>query len=187
MRTGWLIWQGSLEEFLYFEEEMLAPNPHDYRAEWHEVKSRGARKKSKNLWIFENETGYKRFSVTTEAGVKIQPYFDVPPPNDSNLYFFRVQGEPIEDGFIRLWITASTHRELKYLIGEVSTDQISSLIVEASQKEFTATQEHILDYELATSITITADAYTVLKQVFHGVSDEHMVQVFTRYLREQKS
>ena len=33
MRTGWLLWQESLRQFLYFEEEMLAPNPANYDAE----------------------------------------------------------------------------------------------------------------------------------------------------------
>jgi hypothetical protein len=29
MRIGWLLWQVSLKEFLYFEKEMLEPNPDD--------------------------------------------------------------------------------------------------------------------------------------------------------------
>ena len=45
MRTGWLIWQDSLIEFLYFEEEMLPPVPDDYWAEWKE--SGGGSRKEK--------------------------------------------------------------------------------------------------------------------------------------------
>jgi len=186
MRIGWLLWQESLEEFLYFEEEMLVPDPDDYRAEWHEIRSRGARKQSKNLWIFEKETGYKKYSVTTEAGAKIQPYFEVPPPNDPHLYFFRVQGEPIDNGFVRLWVTAATYRELERLIGEISTDKVSSLIAGASWKESIATQDQIPSYELATPIVITVDAYAGLKRAFKGVSDEHIMQLFIRYWREQR-
>lgn len=33
MRTGWLLWQESLRQFLYFEESMQAPDPADYYAE----------------------------------------------------------------------------------------------------------------------------------------------------------
>ena len=46
--------------------------------------------------MYEKITKQKRYSVTTSAGIKIQPYFDVPPPNDQNLYYFRVQSEPID-------------------------------------------------------------------------------------------
>lgn len=33
LRTGWLLWQESLREFLYFEEEMQPPRPDNYWAE----------------------------------------------------------------------------------------------------------------------------------------------------------
>lgn len=111
MRTGWLLWQDSLRQFLYFEEEMLAPDPADYFAEWRSRSSGGSRKSSTNLWIYEKDTGKKRYSVTTEAGAKIQPYFDVPPPNDPNLYLFTVIGEIIETGLVRVWIMEATARE----------------------------------------------------------------------------
>jgi hypothetical protein len=97
MRTGWLLWQESLRAFLYFEEPMQAPDPSDYFAEWHSSTG-GTRKPSKNLWIYERETGRKRYSVTTAAGIKIQPYFDVPAPNDPNLYVWQVIGEQIDAG-----------------------------------------------------------------------------------------
>lgn len=105
MRTGWLLWERSLTEFLYFEERMSAPNPEMYYAEWNERGAEGSRKGSKNLWIYEAETGKKRYSITTNAGAKIQPYFDVPPPNNENMFFFRVQGEDIGAGKILIWIT----------------------------------------------------------------------------------
>jgi hypothetical protein len=81
MRTGWLLWQESLRQFLYFEEPTTPPDPEKHYAEWHE-RMGGARKASRNLWIYEKGTGRKRYSVTTSAGGKIQPYFDVPPPNE---------------------------------------------------------------------------------------------------------
>ena len=125
MRTGWLLWQDSLRQFLYFEEEMLAPNPADYFAEWHSRRGGGTRKPSTNLWIYEKDTGKKRYSATTEAGAKIQPCFDVPPPNDPNLYLFTVIGEVIETGLVRVWITEATARELERLLGKLDVESVS--------------------------------------------------------------
>lgn len=124
MRTGWLLWQRSLHQFLYFEEEMLPPNPGDYIAKWIRKEAGGARKGSTNLWVYEKETGRKRFSITTEAGAKIQPYFDVPPPTDPNVYVFTVIGEMVDIGLVRVWITESTARELERLLGSLDTDPL---------------------------------------------------------------
>lgn len=60
LRTGWLLWQDNLEEFLYFEEETLPPDPADYFAQWVESGG-GNRKASMNLWVYEKETGQKGF------------------------------------------------------------------------------------------------------------------------------
>ena len=76
MRFGWLLWQDSLREFLYFEQPMTVPDPSAYRAIWVESGG-GSRKQSRNLWIYDIETDRKAYSITTEAGAKIQPYFDV--------------------------------------------------------------------------------------------------------------
>src|SRR5258708_23564242 len=58
MRTGWLLWQESLRQFMYFEEEMRPPDPNDYYAEWKESGG-GIRKKSRNLWVYEKATDLK--------------------------------------------------------------------------------------------------------------------------------
>jgi len=84
---------------------MVAPNPKDFYAEWHDSGG-GARKASRNLWVFDKATGHKRYSITTSAGAKIQPYFDVPPPNDTNVYLFTVIGEVIGVGMVRVWLCA---------------------------------------------------------------------------------
>ncbi|HRY14509.1 MAG TPA: hypothetical protein P5330_01380 [Candidatus Competibacteraceae bacterium] len=89
LRTGWVLWQSNFKEFLYFEEETLIPSVEDFIAEWHENEGKGARKASKSLWIYEKDTGQKKYSVTTSAGAKIQPYFDVPPASNPNVYFFQ--------------------------------------------------------------------------------------------------
>ena len=57
MRVGWLIWETSLTEFLYFEEPMRAPRTEDYKAEWNKTAARGARKPSVSLSIYDKKTG----------------------------------------------------------------------------------------------------------------------------------
>ncbi len=185
MRTGWLLWQESLRQFLYFEEEMLAPNPDDYTAEWRQRVSRGARKSSTNLWIFEKETGRKRYSVTSEAGAKIQPYFDVPPSTDPNLCIFTVIGEIISAGFVRVWVTDSTRRELFRLIGELEPELVSQAILTAAEalKGISTIQE--AEQEQASPLEITQDAYRALQSVLPGVSDEHSFQLLVQHLRAQ--
>lgn len=184
MRAGWLLWQKSLKQFLYFEEEMLAPNPDDYTAEWHKGESYGTRKSSTNLWVFERETGKKRYSVTTEAGAKIQPYFDVPPPSDPNLYLFNVIGEVVDIGLVRVWLSEPTARELTRLLGSLDTEILSQAAVEAagviSELE---DRSSFLKAELAQSVVITEDAYRALTEVIPGVSDEHTFQLVAKYLR----
>ena len=117
LRTGWLLWQDNLREFLYFEERLDAPDGELYTAEWKDSGG-GTRKASRNLWVYETATGRKRFSITTSAGAKIQPYFDVPPPTDPNLYHFTVQGEAREGGLIRVWVTQSTAAALRHVAGD---------------------------------------------------------------------
>lgn len=184
MRTGWLLWERSLTEFLYFEEPMIAPDSDMFYAEWNERGANGARKGSKNLWIYETDTGKKRYSITTTAGAKIQPYFDVPPPNDKNLLFFRVQGEDIGAGKILIWITSSTARELESLIGALNPVVLSNAIFKAAE-HFTEHQRDVVEgSHVAIPIEITKDAYEKLIETWGGVSDEHRAQLLVRALRE---
>lgn len=183
MRTGWIIWEKSLTEFLYFEEPMLPPNPKEFWAEWHETPARGVRKPSKNLWIYEKSTNKKRYSVTTSAGIKIQPYFDVPAPNDKNLVYFRVQGEEVSAGKILIWISATTARQLSSLIGGLDLTTLSAAIVNAADHMSKAEAiEHAAD-ELAQPIEITREAYSLLVSAWEGVSDEHRAQLLLQTLR----
>ncbi|MBI3978386.1 MAG: hypothetical protein HY331_09395 [Chloroflexi bacterium] len=181
LRTGWLLWHTELREFLYFEEEMIPPDPNDYFAEWKEVPG-GGRKGSKNLWVYEKDTGHKRFSITTTAGAKIQPYFDVPPPNDPNLCFFRVQGEVLDNGLIRVWIAASTERELRRIVGEISAANLARVISEAAATHGQGVQVHAFQTERALPILLTPESYALLEQSFPGVSDEHRVQLLVLHL-----
>jgi hypothetical protein len=175
-RTGWLLWQESLAEFLYFEEEMIPPNPNDYYAEWKESGG-GSRKKSKNLWVFENETGRKKYSITTSAGAKIQPYFDVPPPNNANLYYFQVQGEILPGGLIRIWITKTTWLCLKQVAGSLDTPDLSKFILESVQNNANILKEVPIPSGEAEQLLISQEAYTALAEHYKGVSDEHMIQL----------
>jgi hypothetical protein len=184
MRTGWLLWQESLQEFLYFEEEMLRPNPRDYYAEWITRDLRGGRKASTSLWIYERKTGRKRYSVTTSAGAKVQPYFDVPPPNDPNVYIFTVQGEVIEPGRVRMWVTEGTARELRHMLGDLGMETVSSAILEASRAFLGSEPVDVVDTRTAKPIVIATEAYAALRAMFpNSISDEHRAQLFVQYLQ----
>lgn len=184
MRTGWLLWQDSLRQFLYFEEEMLPPDPSEYSAEWRSRRGGGGRKSSTSLWIYENDSGKKRYSVTTEAGAKIQPYFDVPPPSDPNLYLFTVIGEVIEAGMVRVWIAEPTARELERLLGSLDLETVSQSISEAATTiSETEDRIHTAETESAREILVTETAYETLRSTIPGVSDEHSFQLLAQYLR----
>lgn len=183
MRTGWLLWERSLTEFMYFEEPMIAPNPKNYWAEWNERPAQGARKSSKNLWIYERGSNKKKYSITTSAGIKIQPYFDVPAPNDPNLYFFRVQSEPVGQSEIRIWITPGTANRLREILNDKNLNSLSQEILRASTTN--ANTETIIDNanELAVPVIITKNAHDVLTNHWQGMSDEHRVQLFIQSLK----
>lgn len=182
LRTGWLLWQESLREFLYFEEEMVAPNPSDFRAEWKESGG-GARKTSRNLWVYEKDSGRKRYSITTAAGAKIQPYFDVPPPNDPNVYVFVVQGEPLPGGLVRIWVSDLTAQAIESTLGTLDSDQLSKAILSAVASGATAKKEDAEVGGEARELVVKSTAYDALCSAFEGVGDEHRMQLFLRHLR----
>jgi hypothetical protein len=185
LRTGWLLWQESLRQFLYFEEEMLIPNPNHYTAEW--VNSGGGgRKESKNLWVYERKTGIKRYSITTAAGAKIQPYFDVPPPTDPNLYLFTVIGETIDTGLVRVWLTEATARELKRLLGAIDTESLSQVILRCAESPRELLPTENIRAEVAEAFTLTESAYAALKTSFPGVNDDHCFRLLMQFLQNQE-
>lgn len=182
MRTGWLIWERNLAEFLYFEEPMLAPDPEKYFAEWHDNVTRGVKKPSRSLWIYDRGTKRKRYSITTSAGIKIQPYFDVPPPSDENLYYFRVQSEPVGRDTVLLWVTASTAEALKKRLGSLGRDVVSMAILEAAGREARSSAEVRNDENAAVPVAVSVEAHERLTKVLDGVNDEHRVQLLLRTL-----
>jgi hypothetical protein len=185
MRTGWLLWQESLRQFMYFEEEMLPPNPRDYYAVW--MKSGGGvRKTSRNLWIYEKRTRAKRYSLTTAAGAKIQPYFDVPAPDDPNLYLFTVIGELLDTGLVRVWLTEATAREIKRLAGTLDSSVISQTILRiASSVKAHPDTSKPMDIEKGVALLITPEAYEALTSALPGVNDDHRFQLLASVLSTQ--
>ena len=106
VRWGVLLWGADFTRFLYFEEEMRQPDPQDYRAEWGVGKARG--KPTRNLYIYEKESGKKRFSVTLPRnGAKLQPYFDIP-TQEYGAHLFAV---PLED-LVPIWVSRETYERL---------------------------------------------------------------------------
>jgi hypothetical protein len=182
MRTGWLIWEDNLTEFLYFEERMSPPNPDQFMAEWNVTPAKGARKSSKSLWIYDRDTRQKRYSVTTSAGIKIQPYFDVPPPSEENLYYFRVQSEPVNANTVRLWVSSVTARAIKSKLGSLDPDTVSLAILEAIERVGQIVQAPEEEDGLAVAVDITKEAHQKLVSSWEAVSDEHRAQLLLKAL-----
>ena len=176
LRFGWLLWEGELIEFLYFEEPMTKPDPSHYYAIWNETAARGARKASRSLWIFERDTGVKRYSVTTSAGIKIQPYFDVPAPTTPNLSYFRVQSEPVDEDTIILWVAAATAGRLRACLGSIDKRTVSDAVVRASRNKRPDGKTDSDTNHVAVPIPVSRAAFGLLLEQWDAVSDEHRIQ-----------
>lgn len=187
MRFGWLLWEDGLREFLYFEEAMITPDPTAYTAVWNETPARGSRKASKSLWIFDKIAGTKRYSVTTSAGIKIQPYFNVPPPDDPNLLYFRVQSEPLGDDTVVLWVSATTAERLRLYIGSTERDAVSDAVARAFSSVASNQLAGTVETNVAVPIEVSKSAFDLLVQRWGGVSDEHRVQQFIGALTSNPS
>ena len=179
MRIGWLLWKDSLDEFLYFETEMSKPKIDDYYAEWNITPARGARKESRSLWIYEKTTGKKKFSVTTDAGAKIQPYFDIPAPSDKNLYHFQVRGVLVEGGLVEVWLTKSTAKYLELLYGSLDPETLSKAIDNFQLNNMQPSKKFITAEDFALPIKIHLSSYNKLLKIFkEHSSDEEIFQQF---------
>lgn len=186
MRIGWLLWETSLTEFLYFEEPLLLPQPDKYYAEWNETPPRGARKGSKSLWIYELGTNIKRYSVTTGAGIKIQPYFDVPAPSEKNLYYFRVQGEPVDDDTVQIWVSSTTAIALRQILGNLAKENISTAIKKAAKTFSGGDTVMSPGKALAQPIQINREAFDLFTSTWKGISDEHRAQLLLATLQARQ-
>ncbi len=182
MRTGWLIWEDSLSEFLYFEERMRPPDPSAFFAEWNLTPARGVRKPSKSLWVYDKVSKQKRYSVTTAAGAKIQPYFDVPPPSDPNLYYFRVQGEQVDDQTIRVWVTPATASALRRFLGTLDRETLSAAITRVLSSDLPQVNPPSGADLMAEPLLVTKEVYERVCVAWDAVSDEHRAQILLRAL-----
>jgi hypothetical protein len=186
LRSGWLLYESSLTEFLYWEEPSANLNPKEHRAVWKErvARGEGGRRSNKNLWIYNRATGRKVWSVTGGgSGTKIQPYFTVPAADDENLCYFRVQGEPVGGDSVRVWVTEPTARTLKDILGDLEPRRLSEAILKAAATAPTlaATEGHERVHELV----ILRTAYLALKEKFSGRSDEHCFQLLCKRLADK--
>jgi len=189
MRSGWLLWQDSLRQFLYFEEPTVIPNCDDYTAIWHENEAKGQRKESKSLWVFrKGEPQDKRYSITTNSGAKIQPYFDIPAPNDPNLYIFTVIGEHINDQYVYAWVTARTRRDLVDAIGSFTPNSLSQAILSLPLADFNHGElsEIMKTEELASPIEISTDAYLRLCTAFRAANDDLRFRALAAHFKGKK-
>lgn len=185
LRTGWLLWENELRDFLYFEEETVAPDPSDYYAEWHESPGGGGRKGSRNLWIYEHETHIKRFSVTTDAGAKIQPYFDVPLASAPHTYLLTAQGEELGNGQVRIWLGSQTARELRRLAPDLGVDALR-VVIESAASRYEPGAPSPATRQQVQEIRLPEETYGLLTSVFPGTSDDERVKRLIEYLSDSK-
>lgn len=182
MRFGWLLWQTDLREFLYFEEPMLAPDPEQFEAEW-KPSGGGRRKASRNLWVYHKASGEKRYSITTDAGAKIQPYFHVPVPTDPNIYHWVVQGEPVGATQIRVWLSRQTAELLRMGIGSMDCNAISETIRSTDFSVLADTKVQDGFGTTAVEVLVEAEAYQVLCSSVRAVGDEHRFRLLAQVIR----
>ncbi len=183
LRSGWLLWKRSLDEFLYFEERLEVPDFSNYVADWYEHNSDSARRRSRNLWIFD-QNGRKRYSVTTERGVKVQPYFDIPPLGAKNLSIFKIQGEEVGKDAIRIWLTTSTYEKL---LSMFSSKSYSTELAELLGNMPAISEGDVLESLEADlrEIQIDKNVYENLCEKIKGVSDEHRIRQFISHISNQ--
>jgi hypothetical protein len=181
LRSGWLLWKRSLDEFLYFEDKLEVPDFSNYSADWYEHNSDSARRRSRNLWIFD-QNGRKRYSVTTERGVKVQPYFDIPPLGAKNLAIFKIQGEEVDNDAVRIWLTASTYENLLSLFKSKSFSTEMSNLLGGLPAISEGDVLESLEADLR-EIKIDKGVYENLCEKIKGVSDEHRIRQFISHVR----
>lgn len=185
MRIGWLLWKEGLNEFLYFEEPMSKPNPEDFIAEWRDSGG-GRRKKSRNLWVYNKDTEIKLYSITTEAGAKIQPYFTVPLPKDPNLYHFVVQGCDCGNGMVRVWLTQITVNLLKQSLKELKPETIAAAVESVDVKQLEVGCDSNTPFgPVAIEVLVPLATYAKLKSIFNGVSDEDNFRQLVKVLHSR--
>ena len=117
--------------------------------------------------------------MTTTAGAKIQPYFDVPSPNDKNLYYFKVQGVIQDGGLVQVWITKNTAKYLETVLGTLDEKELSKAILNIKTPNDKSTiDSFIMPHDIAIPVLVKKEAYEHLKNSFEYISDEYIFQQF---------
>ena len=114
---------------------------------------------------------------------QIQPYFDVPPPSDPNLYYFKVQGEVVDQDNVLLWVSATTAKGLKDRLGSLEAKCIEDAILETAKNINTGTFNPHSE-EAAVALTISQKSYETLRGLGDAVSDEHRAQLLLNALTD---
>jgi len=98
-RWGLLVYSPTLSHASYFEYPICCLDPRGLTAEYRTKKKSDSRRGTTNLWIYQN--GQKIMSVTSQsAGMKIQPYFNVPDVCDNRYDLFMDDlGVPIASSY----------------------------------------------------------------------------------------
>lgn len=188
LRSGWLLYQSSLGQFMYFEEALVEPDPAAFVAEWVEGRqTRGARKPSRNLWIHEKDArggkGRKRYSITTEAGAKIQPYVDIPALGTPGLYVFDVfDAEAEVDGERKaiVWALQDTIVDLHAALREAGYGSLDEFLVDVDPNELLELQQDAKP--TVEPIMISPRVYAKFRAL-GGKTDEERLERVIRFLR----
>jgi len=91
---------------------------------------------------------------------------------------FRVQGEEIAPGLIRIWVNTSTARELERIVGSLKPEDLGLVIATAAAEQNEGQGHQAQPREQAVPLTLTTESYKVLVATFpSAVSDEHMAQL----------
>jgi len=118
-RWGLLVYSPCLSKATYFEYPIRILDISQLRAEYSSRKGSSSRNSTINLWVFQEDT--KIMSVTSpKAGMKIQPYFEVPHPQAN-----------------RYDIDLSHH--------QIPVDKSTGLIIKSIASELGMTEEELLE------------------------------------------
>ncbi len=77
-----------------------------------------------------------------------------------------------------MWIPAATARELERLVGELSSEQLDTLIRRSKAAFKESRETHNMRPEEARAITLARESYLLLGDMFpNAVSDAHLIQL----------
>ena len=93
-----------------------------------------------------------------------------------------MQGEPVGQDTVLLWVTASTAQELERRLGALDAGTVSAAILDRLRDDIAQEVMGTADEDLGVSIPVTREAHGRLMDILEGVNDEHRVQLLLRAL-----